>query len=135
MNYLKHYHKTLLVTFFVVFLSLANMENIQPQRFYLFKHADKVVHFLMYFGITIVFLFEHYIETWKMQKRDYVMNIYPLLLGGFIEIIQTAFMPYRSGEWYDLIANISGIFAANLLFYFIKDVKLFIWLIRFPFRA
>ncbi len=131
MKLIIHYHKTILLTFLILFLSLHSFESLRPGVFH-FRNADKVIHFLMYFGITLVFLFEHYIETLKMNKKDYVLNIYPLILGGIIEIIQNIFTNSRSGEWYDFIANISGIIIANIIFLFIKDVGFFIKLVKFP---
>jgi len=133
MKLIKHYHKTVLLTFVILFLSLYNFEDVY-QVAQKIPYADKYVHSIMYFGITIVFLFEHYIETWKMNKKDYVMNFYPLILGGVIEIIQGVFTESRSGNWYDFIADLSGILIANILFLMIKDVKFFIAVIKFPFK-
>ena len=69
-----------------------------------------------------------------MNKKDYVMNFYPLILGGLIEIIQSVFTATRSGDWYDFIADLSGILAANIFFLLIKDVKFFIAVVKFPFK-
>ena len=133
MKLIIHYHKTVLLTFLILFLSLYNFRDVY-QVAQKIPYADKIVHFIMYFGITIVFLFEHYIETWKMNKKDYVMNFYPLILGGIIEIIQGVFTESRSGDWYDFIADLSGIMIANIFFLMIKDVKFFIAVIKFPFK-
>ncbi len=133
MKLIKHYHKTILLTFLILFLSLYSFRDIYRAA-QAIPYSDKIVHFLMYFGITLVFLFEHYIETLKMNKKDYVMNLYPLILGGLIEIIQSMFTQSRSGDWYDFIADISGILVANIFFHLIKDVKFFIAVIKFPFK-
>lgn len=133
MKLIIHYHKTILLTFLILFLSLYNLRGVYHVA-QAIPYADKIVHFLMYFGITLVFLFEHYIETLKMDKNDYVMNFYPLILGGLIEIIQSMLTNSRSGDWYDFIADISGILVANVFFLLIKDVKFFIAVIKFPFK-
>ena len=134
MKQIIHYHKTILLTFIILFLSLYNFNDVYRAA-QAIPYADKIVHLLMYFGITLVFLFEHYIETWKMNKKDYVMNFYPLILGGLIEIIQSLFTQSRSGDWYDFIADISGILVANIVFLMIKDVNFFIAVVRFPFKV
>jgi VanZ family protein len=131
MKLLKYYNKTILLTILILFLSLANFESVGPQ--FRFRYEDKVIHFLMYFGITIVYLFEHYIESGHVNNKSFAINLYPLLLGGLIEIIQARFTSTRSGEWFDFFADLFGIIIANIFFLIIKDKKLFIRIIKFPF--
>ncbi|NPA36490.1 MAG: hypothetical protein GXO47_06540 [Chlorobi bacterium] len=130
MKLLKYYNKTIILTLIILFLSLARFDNIAHEL--KFEYEDKVIHFLMYFGITVVFLFEHYIIKSRISKKDLIINIYPIFLGGIIEIIQAKFTTTRTGDWYDFLADISGIIIANILFPYIKDIKIFDRILRFP---
>jgi len=129
---IKHYNKTILLSALTVILSLCNF-NTEGRVEQIFPHVDKIIHFLMYFGITSTLLFERYFRTCRMGKNVFLMNLYPLMLGGSLEIIQNLFTVYRSGDWYDFIADITGILAANVFFLLLKDVKFFRKIVRYPF--
>jgi len=129
---IKHYNKTILLSVLTVLLSLLKFSTGHRVE-QLIPHIDKIIHVLMYFGITGVLLFERYLRTCKMDNKVLLMNLYPMILGGSLEIIQNAFTVYRTGDWYDFLADISGILAANIFFLLLKDVKFFRKIIRFPF--
>jgi VanZ family protein len=132
MKLIMHYHKTILLSFLILFLSLYNFSGIS-RVIQIFPHEDKVVHFLMYFAIAITVLFEHNLKTGRTDRKRLTVNIYPLILGALLEIIQKVYTVNRSGDWLDFAADISGILAANLIFLLIRDVKFFRRIIRFPF--
>lgn len=73
-------------------------------------YADKVVHFLMYFGLSGVASFWYiYGEKGRVIVLKLVAFAFvlPLLYGGFIEIIQEYYFG-RSGDWLDLLADALG---------------------------
>lgn len=77
--------------------------------------VDKVVHFLMYFGlsgataINYIYIKKGQIEMWKLILGAFLI---PILYGGFIEIVQHYFFSNRSGDWADFIADLLGSLAA-----------------------
>ena len=87
-----------------------------------FPGFDKIVHFTLFF-ILCLLLF----KPFKTLKMKYML-IAPSLsffLAGFFEITQHIFSASRSSNVYDFIANIAGIIASVILYYFfINDKKL-----------
>lgn len=136
MNILVKYHKTILVTATIIFLSLVNVQKITPDDLPLFKNFDKVVHFLMYFGITSIFLLESYYAGTKINYKISIrLDLFPLFLGGSMEILQSLLTPNRSGDWIDLLFNMTGIAVASIVFHRVKDNVLIKKLVSFPFRV
>ena len=81
---------------------------------------DKIVHFFLYGTLSFVILFE---SLWKktFTRKMYLYAILAcLVFGGIIELLQIL-EPERSGELYDLLANILGSIAAILPFILLKD--------------
>ncbi len=73
--------------------------------------ADKVVHFLMFLGLSgatafnYIYLKKGYIS---MGKLIFGAIFLPIIYGGSIELIQHYFFPVRSGDWYDFLADLLG---------------------------
>jgi VanZ family protein len=76
-----------------------------------FIPTDKIVHFLMYFGLSIVASFKYvYDKKGKIiiLKLIAFAILVPILYGGLIEILQAEYFPERSGDWYDFLADALG---------------------------
>ncbi|WP_165024456.1 VanZ family protein [Dysgonomonas sp. ZJ279] len=77
-------------------------------------HFDKIVHFCMYFGLSLV-ASSYYIYEKKgkviILKLIIFAIIIPIFYGGLIEILQDVFFD-RSGDWFDLLADMLGSLAA-----------------------
>jgi len=77
--------------------------------------ADKIVHFLMYLGlsgataINYIYLKKGRVEMWKLLLGAFLI---PILYGGFIEIVQYYYFEARSGDWGDFLADLLGSLAA-----------------------
>jgi VanZ family protein len=74
------------------------------------RNIDKAVHILFYFGIVLAMFFDYFFknQTLKIAKKDLlIFLLFPLIFGGFIEIIQ-GIIPYRSAEILDLISDFLG---------------------------
>ncbi|WP_280931989.1 VanZ family protein [Aquimarina sp. 2201CG14-23] len=114
-------HKNLLVlvlayTTLIGWLSLAKVHIPIDSSI---QGSDKVGHLLAYFVFTIVwFLFFFFSEK---QNRSFAQSlmwagILAFLFGILMEFFQAILTSYRSSEWYDVLANTSGIiFAAIVL--------------------
>lgn len=83
---------------------------------------DKIVHFLMYFGLSGITAFNYlYIKKGKINTNTLLIGAFliPILYGGFIEILQHYFFYPRMGDWDDFLADVLGSIAAlpiSLLF-------------------
>lgn len=76
-----------------------------------FIPTDKIVHFLMYLGLSGATAL-NYIHGKKgfvnKGKLVFYAFICPILYGGLIEILQQNFFPPRSGDWSDFLADVLG---------------------------
>lgn len=77
-------------------------------------HIDKVAHFGFFFVQSVLLsLLFHY----KLRNRYFQIIFFSTLLaflyGGIIEILQYEFFN-RTGDWYDLLADVLGGFAGAL---------------------
>ncbi|MDR2948588.1 MAG: VanZ family protein [Dysgonomonas sp.] len=89
-----------------------DVPNIQ---FDFFVPTDKIVHFLMYFGLAGVASFNYiYDKKGKIiiLKLIVFAILVPIIYGGLIEIIQDKYFPERSGDWYDFWADMLGALAS-----------------------
>lgn len=90
---------------------LIPVRDIPDVRFDFFIPTDKVVHFLMYFGLALVASFNY---IYDKQGNIIILKLIlfaifiPILYGGLIEIIQNEYFPERSGDWYDFLADTLG---------------------------
>ena len=130
-------HKTLIISLLITFLSLAKFNDLSTPTVLLFPGADKMVHFIMYFTLSLVFMLECYYKSLIQPKKTklILINLIPLLMSITFELIQEYLTTSRTGSFYDELFNILGILVAILTFYFIKSWKLVKYVITFPIRA
>lgn len=89
--------------------------DIPEVGFDFFIPTDKIVHFLMYFGLALVASFNY---IYDKQGNIIILKLIlfaifiPILYGGLIEIIQNEYFPERSGDWYDFLADTLGALAS-----------------------
>ena len=75
---------------------------------------DKILHFLCFAYLTIIFKFARFTD------QDFWVYVIVLGYGILIEIVQM-YIPYRSFEFFDILADLMGIFCASLLLKLAKD--------------
>jgi len=117
---LKNYYKTFLVLIIIFVLCFLPGNTANEISFFNFPFFDKLVHFGMYFIFSFV-LFSDLRSDTELQKKQIllIILILTLFIGGSIEIIQNYFIPMRSGDWFDLLADLVGSLIF-ILFYHIK---------------
>lgn len=89
--------------------------DIPEVGFDFFIPTDKIVHFLMYFGLAGVASFNYiYDKKGKIiiLKLIVFAILIPIIYGGVIEILQDRYFPERGGDWYDFLADILGAIAS-----------------------
>ena len=87
-----------------------------------FPFLDKVVHFILFF-IQSIFITNTIYEYRNRNNRIlFIVSIILLLLFGLIIEIQQIYLPYRTFEIMDLIANFVGVlFGSFVVIYFRKN--------------
>ena len=80
----------------------------------LFPHFDKLAHFLMYMFFCTVLWYEYYrthIRT-NHKKVFWGAIISPIIFSGVLEILQSLFTTYRTGDIWDFLFNTLGVVSA-----------------------
>lgn len=97
------------VTAGVLYLTLAP-RPFGSVRILLFEGADKVVHFMMFFAMAFAYHFDFRRGKKPVDEARLMGWIFVSLsaFGGLIELAQWKMRMGRSGDWYDLLADIAG---------------------------
>jgi VanZ family protein len=76
---------------------------------------DKAIHLACFFYLTTL--------TWVAKILDQNLWVYVIVLayGILIEVVQI-YIPYRSFELLDILADFTGILLASFLIKFVKDL-------------
>lgn len=97
----------------VIIMVLCNMpiKNV-TKAVHFFEGFDKVVHLGLFFVLTVS-LFNG--RSRELKTYNYkILTLFKIvvltfLMGGLIELLQWKFFIYRSGEWWDLFADMTGV--------------------------
>ena len=97
------------VTAGVLYLTLAP-RPFGSVRIPLFEGADKVVHFMMFFAMAFAYHFDFRRGKKPVDEARLMGWIFVSLsaFGGLIELAPWKMRMGRSGDWYDLLADIAG---------------------------
>ena len=115
------YIPTILVCTLVLILSVINT-GVLPKTDV--PSADKIVHSIMYLGITLVIMLDQtsYFKRRITQRQLLFALIFTFGYGTTIEGIQSL-LPWRSGSIYDIIANSLGVAVGVGIFALINKLK------------
>lgn len=117
-NLVRLYWKSFFVVMCILYLSFASPSTFK--KIPTFDNEDKLVHILMYAGLTAVLIFDfrnHKKENNLCSIFVFACLLFPSILGGIIEIIQPTFFAPRTGSWGDFLADIIGVFAGWLFMF------------------
>jgi len=100
-------------------LILCSIHIPQQNNLPIIPNFDKIVHFTMYFILTISFV----VETMKIKPREgknilwafFVAFFLSAVLGGMVEFIQGYLTDYRSADLMDWLFDLAGSFSACIL--------------------
>jgi len=108
--FLRQYWKSIVVILIIFYLSLAPASEFKGIP--AFPHEDKLIHFLMYFGLAAALFWEyaskHGFEVVNKKKTFLLIFGLPAMWGGSMEICQLLFTTTRSAEWLDELADAVG---------------------------
>ena len=120
---IQSYWKSLLSVIVIIYLSFAPPSDFQeiPKVNILF--FDKIVHVALYIFLTIIFINDFRNHN-KFSKNNsiYIVQclLFPIILGGCIEIAQDKWFYPRTAEWVDWFADILGVSIGLLITHFHK---------------
>ena len=113
----------------LLYLSFANAHTFDNSFLMTFKHADKVIHFLMYFGVASALYADF---SWLSRKKATLISLsITTLLAILTELGQLYFTETRDGDIFDFLCNIAGgivamftaPYVAKIYFIFISYVR------------
>lgn len=100
------YKFSILYGLFVLVLSLLPFRSAPGSSFFDIPYSDKVAHFVLYGILAFIMILETHHKYLTIIEYVIIISVC-LLFGGIIELLQMT-LPQRSGEIWDLIANLSG---------------------------
>ena len=111
MSYLKKYPLSLFILCVILFLSFFNPPETPLDKV---TNIDKVLHFLMYFGLCCVLWLEYFRSHRRFSVKRLVSGaiVAPILFSGLVEIGQQALTPNRAADWWDFLFNTLGCLVA-----------------------
>ena len=114
LHYLKHYPVSLTIIAIICYLSFFTPPETKAEEI---PYIDKIVHLCMYGGLCLIIWIEYLRQHPAIHtKRIFVGGILaPALMSGCIELLQEYGTSNRSGDWADLLANLTGVVSAALV--------------------
>lgn len=108
---LKQYSIALIALVIVGYLSFMDVGGIPTSKFFAIKRSDIIIHFLMYSFLSFVFFLERYFRDNKSldTKTPWAFLVVLISIGALIEFLQPV-LSNRSREFFDFVANSSGVF-------------------------
>jgi VanZ family protein len=101
------------ITFLIAYLSLGRSIDFDLEI--PISTLDKVKHAMAYF--VLCYSWMTVLENKrKLSKNKRILLVLLFLYGALMEILQMTITTYRQGDYFDLLANLSGILACYLLF-------------------
>ena len=115
---MKHYPLSILVVAIICYLSFFTPPKTDMEEI---PNIDKLVHLCMYGGLTLVLWFEYLCRHTEICWRRIVLLgiVFPVLMGGMIEILQATCTSNRSGDWLDFAANCAGVLLGCVFSYYV----------------
>jgi len=110
------YQPTAAVLVAILYLTLLP-QPLGEEDISLFDGADKVVHFIMFGGLTGTFVFDRFRISRPLSLRGALTAAFvSAMLGALVEYLQYAMQMGRAGnDIYDALANTLGAFTAVLV--------------------
>lgn len=103
------------LTILIAILSLVSLSNTGINSMIKVKNSDKIAHLIAYFNLSLAWFFAFKFDT-KSKKEKIFLIASLISYGIIIEVLQDRMTTYRSGDFFDVIANSTGIILAALLF-------------------
>jgi len=118
MKQLKYWIPAILWSICIIVASLISSRSLKKLQIESLFEIDKVIHFGMYFGLSILLSYGFYKSSMLKNKVKLflVTCILSSSLGTLIEILQKEITETRNFDYFDIIANISGALIGSAIF-------------------
>ena len=107
------YIPTVVVAGTILYLSL--MRDVHISFAVTIPHIDKVVHILMYLTLSVVLMWDLHRDKCPMKRAIIWSTVLPTVYGGVIELLQEYYFPPRTGDVWDWMADIFGVFIGSFV--------------------
>jgi VanZ family protein len=118
------YWKSILIVAGILYLSFAPPSTFKGIP--AFEFEDKLVHLLMYGGLSFFLIFDFQRHTKNNPMSGLAFSLIclfiPVFLGGIVEIMQPLYFSPRTAEWFDWFSDISGVLLGWLASSIIKPI-------------
>ena len=116
-RFIKKYPLSLLTIVAILFLSLFNPPKTKLDNV---SNIDKIAHVCMYGGLELIIWIEYLRHHTNLNwiKILFLGIIFPIVLGGILEVAQMKLTLNRSGEWTDFLADGIGVLIGAAVGYF-----------------
>jgi VanZ family protein len=96
--------------FWACFLVVLFLSTLPGTKVQFISTSDKLVHFAAFFVLSILLLF-----AYKFTKPFFMTSLLMAVFGIVIEVLQI-YVPYRTFDVYDFLADMLGVMTALILF-------------------
>ena len=123
LNYIIRYKFSILLAILIALLSLLPSSSLPDSELFSVRFLDKIIHLSMYLGFGFVFLAESRCYSacfWFHLKLMLIV----FAMSALIELLQETVIRTRSAEWFDLLANLTGLIAGYLVFRIALKLKI-----------
>lgn len=109
---LRYQYLSILWAIFVVIICEMPSSDISPDSITFFEGFDKLAHTGFFFVLTVLLFHGKIKEQGSYNYRALTILkilLITLFLGAAIEMLQYSVFTYRSAEWWDLFADMTGV--------------------------
>lgn len=114
----------------ILYLTLTPAGDIPKLSLLSVPYFDKVVHFTMYFVMSLLLAgYFHQFKKYSNKKILLINAVLLIFIGGLLEILQYELPINRDCSWGDFSANTTGAITGTLIYlYWLKNTFLGKWL-------
>lgn len=104
---------SILYTFLLLLLCLISLNNLPKVSI---SYADKIFHLIAYIIFTLLWFFSFFLRfKVKIYRSITISVLFATLFGIFIEVLQGSLTSTRSFDYYDVLANTTGVIIAAIM--------------------
>ncbi len=100
------------LTLFVAFLSLVSLKGIAKININV-SNSDKIGHLIAYFTLATSWFYVFRAERKKWKFIALILIVFGMILEG----LQGTLTTYRTADWYDELANTTGVIISYIISY------------------
>ena len=112
LNNMRRYPLSVVALFLVCYATFYNPRDYSSAV--LLGRFDKVLHFIMYASLCSLIWYEYFKchTSFNVGRILFYGVVVPIFLGGFLELLQSLFTTWRSGDLLDFLFNSLGVLFA-----------------------